>query len=176
MSRWVSDSCSLLSPEAHARKKETRLRAEVSSEMSVSLYLIVLPLCRTGDRNPIETQPEKGLVCSLAMSPSQKAAWAFFLKLSQRRMQLEVALRKKKIRKITSPALCYLFSIHELPQGVIFLVWHRALQKQTDVALESLCLGQENIRAISLIIDRSWLYILMKSRDNALFSRILELL
>ena len=100
----------------------------------------------------------------------------FFLEVEPTEDAAGGCFKEKKIRKITSPALCYLFSIHELPQGVIFLVWHRALQKQTDVALESLCLGQENIRAISLIIDRSWLYILMKSRDNALFSRILELL
>ena len=45
------------------------LQAEVSLEMSVSLYLILLPLCCIRDWNPIETQPE--IVCSLTMSPSE---------------------------------------------------------------------------------------------------------
>ena len=35
------------------------LQAKVSSEMPVGLYVIVQPLCCIGDRNPIETQPEK---------------------------------------------------------------------------------------------------------------------
>ena len=78
------------------------LQAEVSLEMSVSLYLILLPLCCIRDWNPIETQPE--IVCSLTMSPSEvgpteDAGGGYFWS-----------------EEITSPALCYLFNIHELPK------------------------------------------------------------
>ena len=86
------------------------LQAEVSLEISVSLYLILLPLCCIGDWNPIETQPE--IVCSLTMSPSEKRRLLF----------LEVGPTEDAgggyfwSEEITSPALCYLFNIHELPK------------------------------------------------------------